>query len=209
MAFPSVCSPRSARLLLTGTVETPTYASIKAKARPVVKEPPIYFPGLKPLARPWRLHSSYRPHVDDLKKKPLPVEVKQSPLLVPWQGGRQNSLTVSRSPPVSILKRAGASAKSTERHVSFGDVVVHEVERFPRAAFPPPRFAVFEPKRRIPPPPPPPPRRPSAPRVETTEELPRRQLHLEVTVRGPSWKEWIGFTACGIAFVAALSWLHG
>jgi hypothetical protein len=44
--------------------------------------------------------------------------------------------------------------------------------------------------------------------VEPIEELPRRQLHLEITVRGPSWKEWVGFTACGIAFVAAL-WLHG
>lgn len=205
MAFPAICSPRSARLLLTGTVETPTYALMKAKARPVVKEPPIYFPGLKPLARPWRLHPQYRPRVDDLKKKPLSIEAKQPPLLVPLQGGRQNSLAESLPPPVSILKRAGAPAKSTERHVSFGDVIVHEVERFPCAVFPPPRFAVFEPKRRIPPPPP---RRPPPPPVEPIEELPRRQLHLEITVRGPSWKEWVGFTACGIAFVAAL-WLHG
>jgi hypothetical protein len=45
--------------------------------------------------------------------------------------------------------------------------------------------------------------------VEPIEELPRRQLHLEVTVRGPSLKEWIGFTACGVAFMTVLSWLRG
>ncbi|KAJ5886234.1 uncharacterized protein N7473_008908 [Penicillium subrubescens] len=100
MALPAICSPRSARLLLTGTVETPTYASIMAKARPAVKDPPIYFPGLKPLARPWRLHPQYRAHVDDLKKKPLPVEAKQSSLPVPRLGGRQNSLAVPLPPPL-------------------------------------------------------------------------------------------------------------
>lgn len=212
MAFPAICSPRSARLLLTGSVDLPTFAvRTVSDTRLVVKEPPIYFPGLKPLARPWRLAPWLRPHVDDLEKKNPAGGDKQFPLLVPRRRGCQASPSavslhprVARlpvlPPPVPILKRTGTAVKQNKRHVSFGDVVVHEVERFPWRVFPPPRFAVFEPKRRSFPP-----RVPSPPPVE---ELPRRVLQLEVTVRGPTLGQWIGCVGCCIAAVSFLSWLR-
>lgn len=193
MAFPGICSPRSARLLLTGSVDLPEFAlKTVADTRPLVKEVPIYFPGLKPLARPWRLPPWLRPHVDDLVKKKPGLSVSSAVSPPP----RVAPLPVL-PPPVPILKRAEATAKP-RRQVSFGDIVVHEVERFPWRVFPPPRFAVFEPKRRLPPP------VPSHPATE----LPRRALHLEVTVRGPTWGQWIGCLAGCVATMAVLSWLR-
>lgn len=209
MAFPAICSPRSARLLLTGSEDLPTFAlKTSLDVRPVVKNPPVYFPGMKPLARPWRLPAWRKPHVDDLQKKlpapepelpPLPsprLDCQPSPVLsLPPVLARGRPLF---PPPAPILKRAEVPAKPRERHVSFGNAVVHEVERFPWRVFPPPRFAVFEPKRRSFPL-----RLPSP----LPEELPRRQRYLEVTVRGPTMGQWLGWTACAIGVMTVLSWL--
>lgn len=185
MGFQAICSPRSARLLLTGSVDLPKPNTRKASDVPRVEDLPIYFPGLREV-RPWRFRC-LESHVDDLRKK-LP--------------------TVSLSPPVSpgltvpIPKRAGAPVKPCGHHVSFGEVVVHEVERLPLPVFPPPCCAVLEPKRRSFPL-----RLPFPAPVEATQEVPRRKLRVEVTVRGPTLGQWFGIAACSIASIGLLSWL--
>lgn len=208
MASPAICSPRSARLLLTGTVEMPVPKARMSSDVLTLEDLQTLFPGrrlTRSMAR--RLRCNESPGDNDLQKKlPALSLPPPGPLLSVVLPGPDRPLPVSPAQPVSILKHAGSAVKPRGRHVSFGDVTVHEVERFPWRVFLPPRFAVFEPKRQsVLPPPPSPPPSPGSP-VEALRHLPRRQRHVEY-VPWPSWKEVLGAAACWFAAVGFLAWL--
>lgn len=145
MALPAICSPRSARLLLSGSVDLPTLNLGKAlNVRPEEKKKPIYFPGMTPLARPWRLAPWRRAPGEGLQKDAPVSKTKwtsqSAPQLrveEPSQVSHSGLTTAFPPPPVPILKRAGDSVKRHDRHVSFGDVSVKEYVPFVEAVFSP------------------------------------------------------------------------
>lgn len=107
-----------------------------------------------------------------------------------------------------ILKHAGSTRRSGVRHVSFGDVTVHEIENclVPRP-FPPPAHALFPRpgtvKTRSPVGPPPLPRQ-CHPVVEAQRQS-HRKHSIECTSRHPSWGTVIGVAAACIGFSALMA----
>ncbi|KAF7713451.1 Uncharacterized protein PECH_001309 [Penicillium ucsense] len=227
MASPAICSPRSARLLLAGTVNLPTLEMEKAKkAISKVEKKTFYFPGLKPLAVPWRLAPWRRSQVGGSLENVLASGARQTLLAAPQLRADESprashlglktessaqpvtpvlrpALRPARLPPRSILKRVGGPVKRHDRHVSFGDVAVQEIARpdVHVRVFPPPRWAYFPTTR---------PTHPELPspslEVEDVMHEPRWR-HVESFVKPPSVKELIVGTACCAAFMGILWWL--
>ncbi|KAJ5152789.1 uncharacterized protein N7482_009267 [Penicillium canariense] len=189
MAFPALCSPRSARLLLFGST-----ALSKLSPKLVHNQP------RPPAEQAMKRVSRKRRRAPRAKSKAHPADRQVSIGEMKTDGDSRPAVPL----PIPILKPPGATSKVHQRHVSFGDVIVHELEEFSEPVFPPPRFAVF-PAQRVPFPPCC--LAPLSPPVVEFQHLPRRKRSIECTSRSLSSGSIIGIVACSIAFSVLLTWL--